>query len=205
MPQLNFTSPRRIAGLAVASAALLFAAAACSSGTESTESTSTGGQNGGGMNNAAFTAYADCLKQNGVTITLPSAGARVRPSGAPDGEPGAMPSGMPRPSGSARPGGGGPGGGFPGGGAFSKPAGVDDATWEKAQSACASLRPSGRPGGGNGRGNGNGGNGTNAAYRNCLQDNGVTLGSGGLATTDPTVQKAMETCKALAPSAAPTS
>lgn len=172
MPQLRTTSPRRIAGLVVASAALLVAAGACSGGTEAAPS-------GGG-----FTAYTECLKQNGVTITMPSGGARVRPSGAPDG---ARPSGQPRPSGSERAGGG-----------FGRPAGVDDATWEKAQAACASVRPSGRPGGGNGTGRGDGG-GMSAAYRTCLQDHGVTLGEAPLATGDPAVQKAVETCKALAP------
>ena len=201
MPQLRNTSPRRIAGLVIASAALLIAAAACGSSDEAS-TPSDESPNGGGMN-SAFTAYTDCLKQNGVTITMPSGGARVRPSGGPSGAPGdgpggAMPSGQPRPSGSARAG----GGGFPGGGGFTKPEGVDDATWEKAQSACASLRPSGRAGGGNGNGRGNG---MNAAYRTCLQDHGVTMSNGALATSDPTVQKAVEACKALAPSTAPSS
>ena len=105
------------------------------------------------------------------------------------------PSGMPRPSGSA----GFRGGGFPGGGGFgfTKPDGVDDATWQKAQAACASLRPS--FGGGGGR---NGGNGMNAAYRNCLKEHGVTT-TGKLDPADPTVKKAMDTCKVLQPSATP--
>ncbi|MGW4947818.1 hypothetical protein ACWEOZ_40215 [Actinoplanes sp. NPDC004185] len=186
MPQLRITSPRGIAGLVVASAALLFSLAACGGGSDGAPAT--GGDNqGGGGRNTAFAAYTECLARNGVTITMPSGGPRVRPSGGP--------SGMPRPSGSAR-----PGGGFPGGG-FGKPAGVDDATWEKAQQACASVLPSGRPGG-NGRGNG-----MSAAYRNCLQDNGVTPGQGVPATNDPAVQKAVEACRALAPtgSAAPRS
>ncbi|GAA3350068.1 hypothetical protein GCM10020358_74590 [Amorphoplanes nipponensis] len=121
-------------------------------------------------------------------MTLPSGGPRVRPSGGPSG----FPSGRPRPSGSA-----GPGGGLPGGGGFGRPAGVDDATWQKAQQACASVLPSGRPGG-NGRGAG-----MSAAYRNCLRDNGVTLDQGGPATDDPAVRKAVETCRPLAPSATP--
>ena len=176
MPQLRKTSARGIAGLAVASAALLFCLAACGSEPESPD--------GGGN---AFSAYTQCLAENGVTVTMPSGGARGRPS--------TFPSGLPRPSGSAR-----PGGGFPGGG-FGRPAGVDDATWEKARRACASLMPSGRPGG-NARGDG-----MSAAYRNCLQDNGVTLGRGAPATGDPAVQKAVEACRALAPtaSAAPAS
>ena len=182
MPSNRTPSMGRIAGLAVAAAALLVSAAACGSDSEP----ATGGAAGTG--GGGFTAYTDCLKENGVTVTLPSGMPRTRPSD--------LPSGMPRPSGSARPGGA-PGGGFPGGGGFQKPAGVDDTTWQKAQSACASLRPSGRPGG-NGRGSG-----MSAAYRTCLQDHGVTLGEGGLATSDPKVQQAMETCKALAPTASP--
>ncbi|MEU8234976.1 hypothetical protein AB0C12_35735 [Actinoplanes sp. NPDC048967] len=181
MPQLRITSPRGIAGLVVASAALLFSVAACGGGSDGTPATGGDNQDGGGRN-TAFAAYTECLAENGVTITMPSGGPRVRPSGGP--------SGLPRPSGSARPG----GGGFPGGG-FGKPAGVDDATWENARQACASVLPSGRPGG-NGRGNG-----MSAAYRNCLQDNGVTLGQGAPATNDPAVRKAVEACRALAPTA----
>ena len=175
MPQLRNTSARGIAGLAVASAAL-FSVAACGSEPETPD--------GGGN---AFSAYTRCLAENGVPVTMPSGGARGRPS--------AFPSGLPRPSGSAR-----PGGGFPGG-SFGRPAGVDDATWEKAQQACASVRPSGRPDG-DGRGDG-----MSTAYRNCLQDNGVTLGRNAPATGDPAVRKAVEACKALAPtaSAAPAS
>ena len=188
MPQLRITSPRGIAGLVVASAALLFSVTACGGGSDGTPATGGDNQEGGGRN-TAFAAYTECLAKNGVTITMPSGGPRVRPSGGP--------SGMPRPSGSARP------GGFPGGG-FGKPDGVDDATWEKAQQACASVLPSGRPGGA-GRGNGNG---VSPAYRNCLRDNGVTLGEGAApATGDPAAKKALEACKALAPtgSAAPAS
>ena len=169
----------------MASAAVLLAAA-CGGSTSSTTTGSGGGNgNGGGRNNAAFTAYIACMAKNGVTITLPSGGAR------PSRSPGEFPSGQPRPSGSA----GARGGGFPGGGGmFQKPAGVDDATWQKAQEACASVRPSGR-------GNGNG---ANQAYRNCLQQHGVTTQGGNLNTTDPTVQKAIETCKVLRPTASAT-
>lgn len=193
MPQLRTTSPRRIAGLIVASAALLFSAAACGGGSDADADAPTS-PNGGGTN--AFTAYTDCLKQNGVTITMPSGGPRMRPSGG--AFPSGRPSGLPRPSGSAGPGGGFPGGGLPGGGALAKPADVDDATWEKAQSACASVLPSMRPG--NGRGNDGG---MDAAYRNCLQDHDVTMDQGGLNTADPAVAKAVEACRALAPSTAP--
>jgi hypothetical protein len=185
VPQLRITSPRRTAGLIVASAALLFLAA-CGGGSD-TPATGDDNQDGGAGGRNVFTAYTACLAENGVTITMPSGGSRARPSG--------FPSGRPRPSGSARAGSEVPGGGFPGGG-FGQPAGVDDATWQKAQQACASVRPSGRPGGGRGTG-------MIPAYRNCLQENGVTPGQGGLATDDPATKKAIEVCQVLAPSAAP--
>jgi hypothetical protein len=182
-------SPGRAAGLLVASAAVLLAAACGgSSNSSGSGSGSEAGNGRAGGNAAAFTAYIDCMAKNGVTITMPSFEPRASRS------PGAFPSGQPRPSGSA----GQRGGGFPGGGnMFQKPAGVDDATWTKAQAACASVRPSGR--GGNG-----GDNGANAAYRNCLQQHGVTLGDGKLNTADPAVKKAEETCKVLRPTASAT-
>jgi hypothetical protein len=176
------SAPRRAAALLVASAAVLLTAACGGGSTPSSGTPAPGAPNDGG-GGAAFTAYTDCLKKNGVTITMPSRepGARPSRSGYPGG---GRPSGVPRPSGSA---------GFRGGGFGNfKPEGVDDATWQKAQAACASLRPSGRPGG-----PGNGG-GANAAYRNCLKDHGVTAG-GTLNTADPATAKAIETCKVLAP------
>ena len=164
----------RTAALSVASAAVLLVAACGGNSSGS----SGGGQNGG---NNAFAAYTQCLAKNGVTITMPSRGARTG-AGFPQG---ARPSGMPRPSGSR-----GAGGGFPGGGGFQKPEGVDDATWQKAQEACAPVRPS--FGGGN-----RGGNGQNSAFRNCLKDHGVTATGGNLDTDDATVKKALETCRVL--------
>jgi hypothetical protein len=183
VPVVRSKAPRRIVALCVAASATVLVAAACSNSSGAAGGSGSGSGAGG---NNAFTAYTDCLKKNGVTVTIPTGAPRNRPSGEP------RPSGAPRPSGSA----GQRGGGFPGGGQFAKPAGVDDATWQKAQAACASVRPSGRPGGG-------GNNGANAAYRNCLSDHGVTLGQG-LSTSDPTVAKAMETCKVLRPTATPT-
>jgi hypothetical protein len=123
-----------------------------------------------------------------VPITLPSGGPRIRPSDGVLREPGAFPSGMPRPYGSAGP----HGGGFPGGG-FGKPAGVDDAIWQKAQAACASVRPGGRPGGRAG----NRGNGMDAAYANCLRQHAVTLAGSAPSTGDPAVKKALDTCQVL--------
>jgi hypothetical protein len=186
-------APRRAAALFAASAAALLLAA-CGGG--SSDNPSTGGNGGGGNGmNSAFAAYQQCLAKNGVTITMPSRQPRNGASGGPEGgfPEGGRPSGMPRPSGSR-----GAGGGFPGGGGgFQKPAGVDDATWEKAQQACASVRPSF----GAGRG---GRNGANAAFQNCLKEHGVTATDGNLDTSDATVKKALETCKVLQPQATAT-
>jgi hypothetical protein len=182
VPLVRISRPRRAAGLLVASAALVLSAAACGGGSAAS-STGTG-NNGSG--NTAFAAYTQCLQQNGVTITMPSGGPRSRPS---DGA--GRPSGQPWPSGSA-----GARGGFPGGGGFQKPDNVSQDTWDKALAACKSMRPS--------MAAGRGGTGANAAYRNCLQQHGVTLGQGGLNTTDPTVKKAEEICKVLSPAASAT-
>ncbi|GLZ01926.1 hypothetical protein [Actinoplanes sp. NBRC 103695] len=169
-------------GLVLASLALLFGAAACGGGSGDDPAPANGGGPGGeGMN-----AYFECLQKNGVTVAMPSGGARA--------SRGPRPSGEPRPSGQPRQG----GGGFMGG----KPEGVDDATWEKAQAACASVRPSFGPGGGNGRGDGGG---MSPAYRNCLQENGVTMGQGSPAPDDGALRKAREACKALAPAPRPSS
>jgi hypothetical protein len=187
---------RTTAALFVAATAVAFTAACGGgSGDSSGNGQGTSGSGGGGGNNA-FAAYVQCLQKNGVTITMPSFGARNRPSGAPgEGFPrGGMRSGQPRPSGSRF-----PGGGF--GFGMQKPAGVDDATWQKAQTACASLRPTGRPGNG-GRGQ------NNAAFQNCMKDHGVTITEGQrLDPNDAKVKKALETCRVLQqarPSATPT-
>jgi hypothetical protein len=165
--------------LAAGSAVLTLTAACGGSG-------GTGNSSGGGSTqapggqNSAMAAYADCLKQQGITMPTD------RPSGRPGGRPSGAPSGAPAPGASGRPGGGGFG---------QKPAGVDDATWQKAQDACASVRPSGGPGGG-GPGGGQGGN---PAYANCLSDHGVPAGTASN-STDPKVTAAQEACKALSPS-----
>ncbi len=200
MPSVRIRTPHRLAGLLVVSAALVLSAAACSSGSDASDTAQSGTGTGTGTGQgrtSEFAAYTACLQKNGVTITMPSGGPRTRPSdGA--GRPSGFPSGMPRPSGSA--GAGQRGGGFPGGGGmFNKPDNVSQDTWDKAQSACASVRPS-FGGGGQGRG----GNGANAAYRNCLQHNGVTLTEGGISTTDPNFAKADAKCKVLKPTASAT-
>ena len=103
---------------------------------------------GSGGGDSAFAAYRDCLAQNGVT--LPEGGfgggqgGGTPPSGMPTGAP---PSGMTPPSGM-------PSGGPDGGPGMQLPDGVDQATWDAAQQACASLRPQGGPGSGQGGGQG---------------------------------------------------
>jgi hypothetical protein len=197
----------KAAGLLVATAAVLLVAA-CGGGGSKPASASTAGRNATAGNNA-FAAYVDCLNKNGVTIALPSGGPRNRPSGFPRNRPsggprngqsgGTRPSGMPRPRPSGSAGRGFPGGGGFGGGGFAKPANVDDATWQKAQQACASVRPSFGPG------NRQGGGTQNAAFQNCMKDHGVT-DLQNLSTTDPTVKKALDVCRVLRqaqPSATP--
>jgi hypothetical protein len=172
-------------GLAVAG---LVAACGGSSGNAGPVGASPSGAN-------ALTAYADCLRQHGVAITVPT----TRPSGArPSGvrPTGVRPSGV-RPSGGR--GGGGGGGGFGGGFGFGNtpPSGVDQATWDAAQQACASVRPS--FGGGGGRNNG-----AMVAYLNCLKDHGVTASTGpDLNTTDPKTAAAVAACAPLRPSFRP--
>jgi hypothetical protein len=77
---------------------------------------------------------------------------------------------------------------------FSLPPGVTQQQMQSALQACRSLLPSG------GRNFQN--NPAFAAYRNCLQLHGVTIGTGGgqgLDRTNPTVQSAMQACAALRP------
>jgi hypothetical protein len=75
------------------------------------------------------------------------------------------------------------------------PNGVDQATWEKAQKACAGPRPSGGPGFGNRD------NGALTAYRNCLTEHGVTATGAldNLNTADPTTAAALAACEPLRP------
>ncbi|NUT33000.1 MAG: hypothetical protein HOV79_07990 [Hamadaea sp.] len=183
----------RIGRYAVGTAVLVAAALALGACGGSGDDASGGGGD-------AQSAYTKCLADNGVT--LPS--GMARPSG------GARPSGMPtdrptaRPSGTAFPGGGGQNGG-PGSGFM--PQGVDATAWAKAQEACAALRPSGQPGfGGGGQGPGQGGAGREAAYRNCLAEQGVTIQDGQEPdTSDAKVAAAVKACAVLKPSAGPSS
>ena len=174
------------AAAGVVAAVALFVAG-CGSGSTATATPQT-----------AATDYASCLRDNGVNI--PQLNRSGRPTEFPSGRPTVRPSVRP----DARPSGGpdaGPGG-FPGGGGFfgsTAPSGVDQQTWEKAQKACASLRPSGFPQGGNRT------NGALMAYRNCLSDHGVTVSGpiDELDSKDPKVAAALQACAVLRPSARP--
>lgn len=185
---------KRIGGAALAFAAVAIFATACGSSDSATPPTAAGASGG--------TDYASCLRNNGVTLPQGNGSGRptARPSGNGSGRPTAFPSGRPRPSGSGFPGGG---GGFPGGGGgffgTAAPNGVDQQTWEKAQKACESLRPTSFP---SGRGNGGG---RDAAYRNCLTEHGLTISGpiDQLDTKDAKVAAALTACAPLKPSAAP--
>jgi hypothetical protein len=187
------TSVRALMGSAAILSVLVLSACGGSSTTGGGSSaavpsdTAAGASGPGGP--ADFAAYRSCLADNGVT--LPDMGVRpsgAAPSGMPGG-PGAAPSGMP---------GGAPGaGGFPGG----LPDGVDQATFDTAQKACASLAPQG----GRGMAGGPRIDATAlAAYKSCLTDHKVTVpdGDNWMATldrSDATVKSAMDTCAPLLP------
>ncbi|WFF02699.1 hypothetical protein [Micromonospora sp. WMMD964] len=164
--------------------------AACGPDDTPTNAAAEGGQDG-----TAFAAYQDCLRENGVT--LPSADPSRSRGARPSGFPTARPSGFPtaRPSAS-----GGPGRGFPGAGQL--PEGVDEATWQKAQEACGSLRPTGRPGGrggpdGSAAPGGGRGDGRQTAYRTCLSGRGVDMDK--IDASDVKTKEALTACAALSP------
>ena len=185
---------KRIGGAALALAAVAFFAAACGSSDKAPAAGATGG-----------TDYASCLRNNGVDLPQFN-NASGRPTTRPSGFPTARPSGQARPSGEPRPSGSGFRGG--GGGFFGTqaPNGVDQQTWEKAQKACESLRPTAFPDGGPG-GGGGGGNGRDAAYRNCLTEHGLTVtgSTDQLDTSDAKVAAAVQACAPLKPSPRPSS
>ena len=169
---------RRTAGLVLVAAALAVLTA-CGGGAGGKPAASSS------SNANALEAYTTCLSQNG--IKLPSF-ARL------SGRPSARPSGEPRSSRS--PGSGFGAGGFGTGGILgdenNPPQGVDAATWKAALTACASKRPT--------FSGGNQNNSAFAAYRNCLQDHGVTLNPGSaLRTADPKAAAALKTCAPLRP------
>jgi hypothetical protein len=107
--------------------------------------------------NAANTAYRDCLSQHGVTLPNRQGGnGGTPPDSAP---PNSTPANSTPPDSTPR-------GSFPGG-----PNGSVDPATQAALQACASLRPQG--------GNGFGNRGANSqalqAYYSCLKDNGVAI------------------------------
>jgi hypothetical protein len=170
----------RVTALLLVLFATAGALAACG---RASKGAATGGGNVPAGQNGGFAAYTDCLRRNGVNLPSANPSRGNRPS--------ARPSGQPRPSGGAR------GGGFGFGFGNQPPAGVDPQTWQKAQQACSSLRPSGGPQNRN--------NGAVTAYRNCLSDHGVTMsaGPGQLDSNDPKVAAALKACEVLRPTARP--
>lgn len=185
----------RLAAFVASCAAAVALLAACGGGSKpaaSADPTSTGP--------ATFQAYLACLSQHGVT--LPSESARPRPtfSFSPGTRPGRSPG----------TGGFGGGRGF-GGGGFgldpnNPPAGVDQATWSAALTACQSLRPAFGNRGGNAFNNS-----AFTAYRNCLSDHGMKFpsagpggGGFGFSTADPTTAAALKACAPLRPTGRPT-
>ncbi|HKD96093.1 MAG TPA: hypothetical protein VKB69_00700 [Micromonosporaceae bacterium] len=183
----------RLAGLAASCAVAVTMLAACGSSGK-TPATAADTQTRG---TTGFQAYLACLTQHGVT--LPSQAARARPSFT--FSRGARPTGSP---GSGGFGGGRGFGGFGGGfgGGFdpnSPPAGVDQATWSAALTACQSLQPTFNGGGFN--------NSALTAYRNCLSDHGLNLspGPGGFNfdTADAKIAAALKACAPLRPTGRP--
>ena len=174
---------RRPAGWALGAsvlAALAFVVAGCGGSSSSTSGTSPAAATtttaaAGGARNAAFQAFAACLKQHGVT--LPSGGGFFarRPGGtAPGTGTGTTPQQRTRPT--------------------RTPA------QEKAFQACRSKLPGGGFFGGGGGGGGAGGGRNNSAftrYTQCLKAHGVTFGQ----TSKPSVfAKAQAACAKLRPS-----
>jgi hypothetical protein len=76
---------------------------------------------------------------------------------------------------------------------------------QKALQACASLRPSGGPGGF--RYGGGADNSAMQAFLTCMKDNGAVLptnsGFRNLQTSDPKIAKALEKCRPLLPTRGP--
>ncbi|MFR9778276.1 hypothetical protein ACL02O_19755 [Micromonospora sp. MS34] len=197
---MSKTGKGRLLAAVLTAAASVLLAACGSNGTPTTAAE-------GGQGDNAFAAYQTCLREHGVTLPSadPSRSRGARPSGFPSGFPTARPSGFPtaRPSGFPRPSGsGGPGRGFPG---MGRPDGVDEATWQKAQEACSSLRPSGRPGrrgGPEGSAAPGGGqdDGRQTAYRTCLGGRGVDLDK--IDASDAKTKAALTACAAVSPAPA---
>ena len=157
-------------------------AAACSGSSGKVASASNASSAAPSSSSGAQQAYRDCMSQHGVTLPARN---RNQSGGSDSSGSNSDQSGAPR----------GPGGGF--NGQFSLPPGVDQATFNAAQQACASLRPAG---------GGSRGGAAAAAYRSCLADHGVTVpstSSGGpppsIDRNDPNFAAANDACRALLP------
>jgi hypothetical protein len=195
-PRSGFLAPRqfkrRSRAIPVIRTALLVGAvplvlAAC--GSSSAAPSATSGTSSGTSSKASTAAYTACLKQHGVNLPNFSGG-----SGGPPANGETPPSFG---SGASGPGAGGLG---------------NNPKFQKAATACKSLRPSGGFGGLGGSG---GVNSTAfAAYRNCLKLHGVTLPTGGASKggagstppttidqSSPTMKSALAACASLQPSA----
>ena len=143
-----------------------------STGTGAATTTAAGAAGAANRNSAAFTKYAACLKKNGVNL----------PARGPGGAPGA---------------GNGPAGTNGGNGGAPPGQGAGSAKFQKAQAACASLRPAGA---GRGFGGQGGNSAANAAFRNCLKLKGVTAST---SRTSTAFKKAMSACSSLRPQPQP--
>ena len=181
-------STRRRGALALLVPGLAIALTACGSSGGSSRAASGTSTTAAPGARADFAAYAKCLSEHGVTMPTGGPGGG-RPGGMPTGGAGGMPTGAAggMPTGAA---GGGPG-------RLPLPSGVDATAFQKAQTACASLRPtgsSGRPGTSMD---------TSAlkAFTSCMKDHGVTVSSGlqGLNRSDSKVAAALRVCDVLLP------
>jgi hypothetical protein len=201
-------TPRRSALLVAVGALVLVAVSACGGSSSASDSIAVAAGAASGSSNAAspnparsgrpdFTAYRDCMAKNGVN--LPDFRQGNGPGGPAGGAPSGAPTGTPGAGGPGADGAGADGAGPGGPGGFPLPAGVDQATFDKARQACAGLRP-------------NFGGGQRgqidptalAAFKSCLGDHNVTVGTGQdwfrqLDRTDPTVAAALKTCGPLLP------
>lgn len=180
IPRPNLATARTSRGpfarLGVIAAGCLLLAA-CGSSTAASTSAPTASPTGSGSGSAAFAAYRQCLQQHGAS--LPTSGAGGNSAGT-----------------------------------------TSSAANTAARQAYASLRPAGGFGGTGGAISAS----ALAAFRSCMSDHGVnvptttpapsasrtggTSGAGGvlagLSRNDPTVAKALATCRVLLPTRTPT-
>jgi len=194
----------RWAAPAVGAALVLLLAGCGGSGSGDGASAASSGAPGGDA--VDMRAYADCLRANGATVPTGRPGGAggergadgARPSGAPGGA--VRPSGRPTRAEGERP------TGFPDG---ARPeARSTDPAYQKAEAACAKLRPQ-REGAG-ARPDAaprNGGDSATQAFAGCLKDHQVELPTAGVAALDRSnaaVVAALKVCEALLPNNTPT-